>query len=75
MHTTRTSVPGRAEKDATEDDDQCRGKNERVEGHFMFRVDLCKKATRRKSSVSETPISICNRDFLDGENLTYLAKA
>lgn len=55
----RENLPGRAKEDATEDDDQSRGKDERVERHFVFRVDLCEEATRWESTISARPINIC----------------
>ena len=51
-------LPGRAKEDAAEDDDQSRGKDERVKGHLVFRVDFGEEATCWKSSVSVTSISI-----------------
>ena len=75
MHTAKETLPGRAKEDATEDDDQGRGKDECVKWHLMFRVHLCKEATRGKSSVSVTFISTRNGSTLDRGDLTYLAKA
>ena len=51
-HDINKCIPGRAKEDATEDDDQNRSQDEGVKWHLMFRVDLCKEATRRKSAVS-----------------------
>ena len=68
-------LPGRAKKDATKDHNQHRGKDERIEWHFMFRVNPGKEATRWKSSVSITFISMLYLFLLDSDQLTYLAKA
>lgn len=61
-------LPGRAKEDAAEDDDQCRGEDERVERHFMFRVDFRKEATRWKPTVSAHQISICDASFQIARN-------
>ena len=49
-------LPGRAEEDAAKDDDQYRCKNERVQWHFMFRVNLGEEATRWKAPISKSTL-------------------
>ena len=49
-------LPGRAEEDTAKDDDQYRSKDERVQWHFVFRVNFGEEATRRKSPISKTTL-------------------
>lgn len=63
FHIGREALPGRAKEDATEDDDQCCGEDERIEWHFVFRVDFCEEATRGKPTVSAHIMSMCKTSF------------